>query len=540
MADVVPGNRYPRSAAQNKPVPISPTFGAQMAGDAGVAFMPGSGVADAMFGTPMLTQGGEKTKTMWENIKMGEVADALLQLGGVAGDAMYLAGPLGMAAGGSVKSAVKAAQASRRAKTFGAAVELGPSDKIGSGLDSSGWQQMGHNQGPPMPGPDAMNVLDARAEQMKLSKSGRVQPSGDPYFENSPEAYLDPQYMPEQRPIPLPRRAEGTKLPKGERAKILEDRREEIAQLLAQKMEPHKGTAAQYFYHTGPIRKKAQELGLSGEEADNFVREFAQAYAATSPRTETAQNIRNATMVMFKKKYGLPLNEPITPVIGATGKAAMNDKGYPMMVGPTGIHRRLSNDAFDPGTGLSFDRNTKPATFGQNVYGNHTGATVDTHAIRGVFQALNEIEPGSIPMEFIKKDFRDAYRADPSGLNPATWIDDSLASTTRKGKKQQVEYPVFNDIYARAAEILGVSPAEAQSLGWFGSGESTGLMSEMKTVVDLLSDRIDVTSQISGMPRDEVFKRLMKSEIPLASVAGGAVALPVVSSAMQDRERNQQ
>jgi len=123
MADVNPGSRYPRSAAQNRPVPISPTFGAKMAGDAGVAFMPGSGVADAMFGTPMLTQDGEKTKTLWENLKMGEIADALLQLGGVAGDAMYLAGPPGVVAGGSIKSAVKAAQAARRGgKTFGARI----------------------------------------------------------------------------------------------------------------------------------------------------------------------------------------------------------------------------------------------------------------------------------------------------------------------------------------------------------------------------------------------------------------------------------
>ena len=83
---------------------------------------------------------------------------------------------------------------------------------------------------------------------------------------------------------------------------------------------------------------------------------------------------------------------------------------------------------------------------------------------------------------------------------------------------------VFSDIYRLAAAKLGVSPAEAQSLGWFGSGHRTGLASEMKTVVELIDDRIDVTSQIMNVDKETVFKGFMEGSIPLLSF-GGAVLL---------------
>jgi hypothetical protein len=42
----------------------------------------------------------------------------------------------------------------------------------------------------------------------------------------------------------------------------------------------------------------------------------------------------------------------------------------------------------------------------------------------------------------------------------------------------------------------------------------------MKTVVDLIDDRVDVTSQLIDKPKDEVYKLFLSGKIPLLSVGG--------------------
>jgi hypothetical protein len=374
------------------------------------------------------------------------------------------------------------------------------------------------------------DILQARAGQMELPTADRIQPSGsEPLFDLSPESYE--RTLPEQSEIYVPRPPAGTNrpMPKNDRARKVQENIEPIAQRLAERMEPWLGTEAQYFYHTGPIVDKAMNLGYSAEEIYDWLREFADAYAATSPRTETAQNIRNATLVMAKKQLGLDIREVVGP--GGTG---INEKGYPMMIGlkgeigekgkpntSDGIHKKLVN-AVQDGDGIDPDTNTKPYTFAENVYGNLDGSTIDTHAIRGALDAMNEIEPGSIPIDFIKKDFRDQYKADPSSLDPASMIDDSLGKQTFNKKSMQTEYAVFSDLYRRAGEILGVSPAEAQAMGWFGSGESTGLASELKSVARLLDERIDVTAQAMSQDKETIFRKLLAREIPIMSLFGAA------------------
>ena len=197
------------------------------------------------------------------------------------------------------------------------------------------------------------------------------------------------------------------------------------------------------------------------------------------------------------------------------------------MIGESGIHRQLT-EATQNG-GINPNTNPKPATFAENVYGNLDGVTVDTHAIRGALDAMNEINPGSIPIDYIKPKFRDQYISDPLSLNPANMIDDSMGSQMIDGTKMQTEYAVFSDIYRLTSEKLGVSPAEAQSMGWFGSGDSTGLASELKSVARLLDERIDVTAQALNESKESVFKKLLNKEIPVLSLFGAASGAGLMS-----------
>ena len=365
-------------------------------------------------------------------------------------------------------------------------------------------------------------VLDLRAEQMELPVAKRLKPRTDqPLFE------LDYQKnIPEQKEVPVPRAPEGKTLPKFNRAAKVIEMSDQIADVLAERARPFVGTNVQFFYHTGPIIDKAVSLGIPENTARAQLRKFAENYAATSPKTETEPNLRSASLVTAKQKAGL---RP-TDIIGV-GSGGVNEKGYPMMINPGGLHLKLIDAA--AAEGFNFDTNPKPATFVENVSGNLSGVTADTHAIRAVFSAMNEIEPGSVPLGFIggkqtktmsapevRKQNQDNYKKDPSTLNVATMIADTLGSQKIDGKDVQTEYAVFRDIYKKVAEKLGVQPAEAQSLSWFANGEKTGLGSAPKTIVELIDERVDVTAQALNQSKDEVFKKFMQGTIPLLSLGG--------------------
>ena len=371
---------------------------------------------------------------------------------------------------------------------------------------------------------EVQNVLAARSEQMKLPTDKRVQPSGEnKLFDTSQQSYENLQV--EQKEVEVPRNTTDNPMPIRNRTKPVIDMSDQIAQFLANKIKPQIGTNVQYFYHTGPLIDKAIELGISKDKAVESLKKFALNYAVTSPRTMTEQNLRNASLVSTKENLNIPMTELIGP-----GGEGINEKGYPMMLGPTGIHTKLINDK-QVGQ-LDIDSNPKPITFAENVTGNLEGVTVDTHAIRAVFYAMNQIKPGSIPIDFIggktakkTKEFQEMYKNDPNSIDFATMINDTLAKQVIDGKEKQTEYAVFSDIYKQVAKLAGVKPAEAQSLSWFANGEITGLASEPKTIVDLIDDRVDVTSQIIGQTKEQVFKKFFQGALPLLSIPASTTLL---------------
>ena len=304
---------------------------------------------------------------------------------------------------------------------------------------------------------EVKEVLNARAEQMKQKTTERVQPSGqNKLFDTSKEGYE--KLETEQKDIEIPRNTISNVMPLRNRTAKVIEMSDQIADVLAKRVEPVKGTNVQFFYHTGPLVNKAVELGIPKEKAVESLKKFAMNYAVTSPRTMTEQNLRNASLVSVKEN----MNKSLTDIIGPGGEG-VNEKGYPMMINPGGIHRKLIDDK-NAGT-LDVNTNPKPISFAENVAGNLEPVTVDTHAIRAVFDVMNEIEPGSVPLDFIggkktqtetstevTKKFREMYKKDPSSLDVSTMINDTLASQMLEGKSMQTEYAVFVDIYKKVAE----------------------------------------------------------------------------------------
>jgi hypothetical protein len=390
------------------------------------------------------------------------------------------------------------------------------------------------------------DVLAKKDEQMKLKPEDRIKPSGeDALFDFSPSNYAKTTEYVEQTEIYVPRPPKGTNapLPLNDRSRVLVDNEEIIAQKLAEKMRPLLGTPAQYFYHTGPLLDKAISLGLTKEEAVTWIQDFAQAYAATSPRTKTEPNLLNSSLVLAKEEAGIDVSKIVGPNKDRVvtdkkskrfGEPELNEKGYPMILGESGIHKKLI-DAIQSADGINKNTNTKPYTFAQNVGGNLNGVTVDTHAIRGALMVLEDLGI-KVPENFIKPKFRKDYLEGKIDLSDISIIEDKIGKQKINGVEMQTEYAVFSDLYKRAGEILGVSPAEAQALGWFGQGDITNLQSEVKTVLELIDERVDVTAQAMNLDKDTVLTKLLKREIPLLSIFGLGTASIVAKEDQETEE----
>jgi hypothetical protein len=376
----------------------------------------------------------------------------------------------------------------------------------------------------PLPGasPSLVDVLAARASQMELKPADRIQPSagGANIFDRDYATPAPSGILPDLAERYVRNPDTSSSLPKKDRARILVDKSDEIAEALADRIRAtgQMDADTRYFYHTdGPVYRAARAAGLSDKEAADYLKDLGDYVAATSPRTKVEENLRNASLVMAKQNQGIPFRD----IIGS-GTGGISEKGYPMMTGKGGIHGLLLDDVIERG-GMNVANNPKPSNFGPNIAGNRSGVTVDTHAIRGTLQTLNEMEPGSVPDGFILPKFKEQYTKDPSTLTP-DMIDDTLAGQMIGPKgattKAQTEYPVFADIWHKAADRLGVSPAEAQSMGWFGFGDQTNLGSARKTPVDIFDERIDVTAKALGTSPEKVAEGVFRRQIPLLGVGG--------------------
>lgn len=384
-------------------------------------------------------------------------------------------------------------------------------------------------------GMQLIDVVNARAEQMALPIGQRVASSGAKFFDDSIEAAVRDtrELMPGARnaeDIPIPRPNRQSLSPTGApnavstRVDWVNENADRIASRMAEDLEPLVGTSAQYFYHLGPVKRKLLDMGYDAAEVDDFLDEFAKAYAAFSPRTETTQNLRNAFLAMAKRRQGIDVRSVLGPgTIGKDGTKGVSESGYPMMDFQIDHFNQIMEE------GWNAMANPKPATFNQNILGNHSLATVDVHATKAPLLIANELDPGSLPPEWIKPIYRNAYRENPASLTHSMLAEGMNSKELRDeagnivADRAVMEYESLSRIYDNIAKKLDISPAEAQALAWFNYGQRTGLKSQPGSLVDLLNQQIDITSQVMEIRPEDVVHGLMRREIPLLTLTGGAM-----------------
>jgi hypothetical protein len=324
------------------------------------------------------------------------------------------------------------------------------------------------------------------------------------------------------------------RLPANERARPILENEEAIGGKLADFMRqsPHADNPLP-FYSTGSVIMGLVDKGkLSMQDALTFMRDWAGQGAGTSPRTATPTNLKNASYLQFRRESNDPLTAarqqqereqtmhgfPTTHNIKPDQKPNLNRPGFPMM----GMHTRLAdqfaNEGVDPW------RNPKPFTFRENWLGNMADVTADTHNIRAVLDAYDQLDPGGLPRGWFKTNMAyDNYMQ--GGGFPADEqldvgaINDTLSGQKIGGRDAQTEYPIIQGPTNRAAEILGISPAEAQERLWFDRGSRTGLQSPRMAIPDLLNSQIERTSDVTGMSPEDILKLWARRRIPLAENA---------------------
>jgi hypothetical protein len=126
--------------------------------------------------------------------------------------------------------------------------------------------------------------------------------------------------------------------------------------------------------------------------------------------------------------------------------------------------------------GIPVLQNPKPASFSQNLQGNWTPVTIDTHNIRLLGSPLD--------------------------------------------KPAKTEYGWLEQAQQREAKRMGMTPAQYQASAWIGGGEQTGLKSTADPFLRVVEDRIRLTAAHHGLTPDDVLRRFMRGEMALRSTGG--------------------
>jgi len=231
------------------------------------------------------------------------------------------------------------------------------------------------------------------------------------------------------------------------------------------------------WYNLRPLRDEYLNMWGEEEGAKRF-KNFAEIFAAGSPRSKVIQNNKRTSMFQKLKEDGVDISKVLNA--GKTPTPQQFNEGYTTMPQgygdfAHGLHVPIIGDV-ESGVGLAggekFGR-PKVSTFGQNLQGNLAGSTVDTHNK----QALTL----------------------PLSLNVA--VKDN-------------EYGFLDDLNKKQAARHGIQPAQAQASLWQGASEITGV-DDSRPLMQILDERIHATADKMSISPQAMRDGLIKGKLPL-------------------------
>jgi hypothetical protein len=276
------------------------------------------------------------------------------------------------------------------------------------------------------------------------------------------------------------------------------------------------------WYNTEPLRKAfIDEFGE--QEGVRRYGLYMDMVAATSPRSNVGINARNASYYYQQALKGNEVAKPLPEPYGHLA-ANLHIQNYDNI---------RKSGGMGPETSFPILKNPKPPSFSQNLQGNQTPVTADTHYVRNWGRSSKS--PEWLLPSF--KAEKDAPTIHPRALvesgqtkmkdAPPVWWD---------GMPRPNEYPMLEMLGQREAKKLGMTPAQYQASAWVGAGDDTGLASGAEPFLRHFENRVMLTSEKTGIPPGEVLTKFMKGEITLLSEPG-APGLPLLDGAEPPPER---
>ena len=216
------------------------------------------------------------------------------------------------------------------------------------------------------------------------------------------------------------------------------------------------------WYNLEPLRMAfLEEMGPSGDDA---FRRYVDYVAATSPRSTVASNIRRGSHFYMLDRNGNP--------VGGLTNADM-PKGYGHIAHNT--HDSKLREIEENG-GLLPMQGPKVSSFAENLKGNQTPMTIDTHNFSAV-------------------------RNDPSN----------------KVSPTKTQYKYLEEYQSEIADKLGMTPAQFQASVWMAG--DTGV-ADARPVMAVFDDVLTNTAERDGKSRSEALRDFINGKAPLYGLAG--------------------
>jgi hypothetical protein len=263
------------------------------------------------------------------------------------------------------------------------------------------------------------------------------------------------------------------------------------------------------WYNMEPLRHAfVRELGE--DEGTAAFRHYTQNIAATSPRSNIIDNMRNASYYFVQEPSGLilPVRQP-----APYGHLAQN------------LHRQNVETIRSP-EGWDLFKNPKPPSFAENLGGNQRPGTMDAHALS--VPSILSRDP-----RFLTTDLRIPSGGDYFNLKPRASYGRGVFTMDEAVRRPQLwdaapnpnEYGALEQRFRRLGEDLDMTTAQAQASGWVGGGRISGLTSPPLPAVDVFQRVVNRTAAQEGRSPQEVLRGFIHRQNALRAAAPIAIGV---------------
>jgi hypothetical protein len=170
--------------------------------------------------------------------------------------------------------------------------------------------------------------------------------------------------------------------------------------------------------------------------------------------------------------------------------------------------------------GINSIARPKAASFTENLLGNYTPVTDDTHNFRAIAIASKDPRFLAVAEEGAEKGVK-PFKPQEAFKRGELTIEEALKHPTYWDSAPKAnEYGAVEAFQQHLAKQMGTTPADFQGNLWVGAGAHTGLASPGEPFLDTFASRVAYTASRMKVPEKQILTQFIKGEIPLLASGG--------------------